>query len=105
MATVSVRIEEIKHYECSEHGHLGVSCGGKCPYCDKCSHGKMATQVCNECNDFKWIDGPLTRKEFETILSYQNHNLGWRYSPYPRQYTTVSLLNILLNEYRKHKGW
>lgn len=102
---MSIKVYEVttKTYVCSEHGPIDAPI---CPRCDKCPHNKTLNEHCDKCNDFNWQHDPVTDAEFNDLYA-QAHNwiMGpYRHSPYPRQYSVVNILLLVLAEYRKLRG-
>lgn len=103
--TISVenKTETKMIYTCSEHGVLTESI---CRYCDKCPHGVSSYGHCEKCNDFDWLNAQVNRAEFQDLVKSCAYFGGpYRRSPYPRQFVTTSILQLVLNEFRILKGW
>lgn len=90
-----------KKYVCDKHGEVKWD---HCEQClaEKCEHGKMLSQQCDECSvDTSWATAPLTAEEIARIAkAVEQESLGiFRRSTKPRNYTCVSLLPKLIAEY------
>jgi hypothetical protein len=97
--------KEVVTRKCNIHGDILQDHEKDCPRCDLCEHGVSRCGVCYKCNDFNWMTMPVTEDEFKLVYRHTFKGSPWRNSPYPRQYRVVSLIEMMLAEYAKLKGW
>ena len=102
---IQIEKEEVVKYRCSEHGAIQ---GSECRFCDKCEHGITANGHCEKCKEKygrAWANEPIDRKEFDWIRRQVGSCGLYRSNPHPRCFETLNLVDKMVLEYGRFRGF